>query len=641
MPARPADAEASADSVAVAAQAAGGTFRDRRRPAHRSELPCARCWGAVRGPSPRSVMALAVLFPVQLTFTASPAALPECSDVNRPLLAFACFLCLADELGRHLPHRRPPKGSCVRVHARPLLVRRRAGRSCHPSSSASEEAVLPGEQPLGRCPGPAPEGAGPSPSRGPAGGCPVRCRSPCRSMGCRRLPRHRRLVALRPSVVPGTLPKEAPLAREGVTRSGSCGAGRKRPAAKSLAGLLSWILKDSPLRRHLRCVSTPSALPASTERGAHRGEHAAASRRRLDQSGPLPPSTRLGFGFPSWALRPRSTTAPASLRAFGPRLPHLESRSVPAVSHDFDGLRHACSAGLLHPAADHGVRPVAGNRRGSTAGCASTSLGGPRPLRLLDPQGDRLCHRDRCRHLHRWRSRRPASVELDPAAGSDDPAAGSSPRAHRPTLPRCCHRRRPEPTAPPEGDTPAPWLRRPGCIVFLPRVGRPPKRSTGTGRPTFATATLPPPHEVGSDPPALACLRAVLSGAYTLRSFSLGHSAFGAPNYGAADAATRVEACTGTCCKDRTQVLPSASFRCWHQVTLAAAPSPLPPAALLPATEVAGRARLRASRLRAASGSRPRGLLPCPSPLPPNRLRGRSARCSLGLWNATPVLALR
>jgi len=40
---------------------------------------------------------------------------------------------------------------------------------------------------------------------------------------------------------------------------------------------------------------------------------------------------------------------------------HSGTRSALAVSHGFAGLLHTRSAGLLHPAADHGVRLVAGN----------------------------------------------------------------------------------------------------------------------------------------------------------------------------------------------------------------------------------------------------------------------------------------
>jgi len=61
----------------VAVHAFGGTFRDRRWVHHQSDAPGARCQGAVRGPSPRSVLALAGLSPVRLTSTVYPLAQPE------------------------------------------------------------------------------------------------------------------------------------------------------------------------------------------------------------------------------------------------------------------------------------------------------------------------------------------------------------------------------------------------------------------------------------------------------------------------------------------------------------------------------------------------------------------------------------
>lgn len=117
--------------------------------------------------------------------------------------------------------------------------------------------------------------------------------------------------------------------------------------------------------------------------------------------------------------------------------------------------------------------------------------------------------RPACRRLHLWSSRRQAlSWSTCPAARSCDPCIGMLPAS-----------------APATARTACAASQRPGSTVFLPHAGLPPKRSTGTGRPTFATVTLPPPHEVGSDPPALACLRAIPSGAVALRSVPLGHSA--------------------------------------------------------------------------------------------------------------------
>jgi hypothetical protein len=120
----------------------------------------ARDGGAGRWPSPRSVLALAVLSPVPLTCTVFPVALPALSrwGSTPPGLRLLHGLC------RHLPHPAVPQGvPSVRVHARPLLVQRLAGRSCHPSSATSEDAVLPEEQPLSRCLVPSSRGSGSEP----------------------------------------------------------------------------------------------------------------------------------------------------------------------------------------------------------------------------------------------------------------------------------------------------------------------------------------------------------------------------------------------------------------------------------------------------------------------------------------------
>lgn len=50
----------------------------------------------------------------------------------------------------------------------------------------------------------------------------------------------------------------------------------------------------------------------------------------------------------------------ASERLFGQELPRSRSCSARAVSHGFGGLLRTCFAGLLHPAANHEVRPVSG-----------------------------------------------------------------------------------------------------------------------------------------------------------------------------------------------------------------------------------------------------------------------------------------
>jgi hypothetical protein len=118
-------------------------------------------------------------------------------------------------------------------------------------------------------------------------------------------------------------------------------------------------------------------------------------------------------------------------------------------------------------------------------------------------------------------SRRPRSTS--PTARSCDHAAGCSTRAHRTSLlkrphpkmvllqpPRCLHREHLDVAIQAASSR----------VDRLPApCGQPANRSAGTGRPTFAVATLPPPHEVGSDPPALTCLRAVLSGAVPFEAF--------------------------------------------------------------------------------------------------------------------------
>jgi hypothetical protein len=104
----------------------------------------------------------------------------------------------------------------------------------------------------------------------------------------------------------------------------------------SLAGLLSWGSSQRlPLHRHPTCASSPGLLPTPS-RGV--------------------PS---GLGMQPFRLSP---SVLPRLRC-EPSAPACQSGtpSALAVSHDFGGLLHTRSAGLLHPAADHGVRLVAGS----------------------------------------------------------------------------------------------------------------------------------------------------------------------------------------------------------------------------------------------------------------------------------------
>lgn len=227
-------------------------------------------------------------------------------------------------------------------------------------------------------------------------------------------PGHRRLNARHSSVDRRGLRR-----RSSPTRPGSSGVNRKRSTTVSLAGLLSWCSQRLPLRRRPHCVSTPSTLPSSTKRGAHRGEHAVGSLCQVLELGSHRASSLRSFfdslasvsdsfgdGLPS--LQPLAT---ASLRAFGPRLPHLESCSALAVFHDFSGLRHTSGAGLLHPAADHGVRLVAGFRRGPCRqSCMHDLLLTHTLTRARSQMGPGLLVRA-CRLLRRWRTRKQASEE--------------------------------------------------------------------------------------------------------------------------------------------------------------------------------------------------------------------------------------
>jgi hypothetical protein len=112
-------------------------------------------------------------------------------------------------------------------------------------------------------------------------------------------------------------------------------------------------VKDSPLRRHPWCTSTPDTPPAPPKRGAHLRGHVLASCfvvGRLRSRGPRSSHCSAFCQHSSFLAHRRP----------GHAMP--ESRSVHAVSHDYDGLLRAPGAGLLHPAADHEVRLVAVHR---------------------------------------------------------------------------------------------------------------------------------------------------------------------------------------------------------------------------------------------------------------------------------------
>jgi hypothetical protein len=237
--------------------------------------------------------------------------------VGRPLLAFAS--CVDSVVTS--PTRRSPRGPSVRVHARPLRNPEIAGRSCHPSSAVSwnamsEDAVLPGEQPLSRCLVPAPEGAGSSPTRGPAGG------------------------------VPGTsvLP--------------SCRSRRPDPWSRASS------TRRSPLVRRSEALPKKRSFPTGVERGRPQAAcHVESCRTPLMVFSKIRPSIDIPTVCPLPArCRPRPNEVPTgvdigltemslttSLRAFGPKQPCFESCSARAVSHDFGGLRHTMRCGSVAP----------------------------------------------------------------------------------------------------------------------------------------------------------------------------------------------------------------------------------------------------------------------------------------------------
>jgi hypothetical protein len=142
----------------------------------------------------------------------------------------------------------------------------------------------------------------------------------------------------------------------------TCGpSGLRSPSELSL---LPW--------SNLDLLSWDSSGGAETDRGFRRDP--------LRAPNPPPPT-------PAAQARPgdcHRASTPARIAArFGPEEPSSESCSVRVVSHHLDGFLRSEVAGLLHPAAGHGVRCVSGSR-----------------IPLLDPTGAGSRREDR----HRPRS---------------------------------------------------------------------------------------------------------------------------------------------------------------------------------------------------------------------------------------------
>lgn len=218
-----------------------------------------------------------------------------------------------------------------------------------------------------------------------------------------------------------------------------------------------------------------------------------------------------------------------SLRAFGPKLPGFESCSARAVSHDFGGLRHTMRCGSVAPRCrpwgSPGCRLPTGPSQAVQARPVAVpvpSLSRP-PVRVVVTVPGRVggsCERAygstrpgspcSCRQV-----RRPCCRELS-ASTPSVVARGLPKESVQPVV------------SPPRARDVA-ISAAPSGVGRLPgprgrwRPARCEQRAlfpaAGSGRPTFAVSTLPPSHEVGSDPPALACLRAVLSGAVPFEAF--------------------------------------------------------------------------------------------------------------------------
>jgi hypothetical protein len=147
----------------------------------------------------------------------------------------------------------------------------------------------------------------------------------------------------------------------------------------SLAGLLSWTSQRSPPSTSAVCVH---------------------SRRWVRSDSPRTGSTSRSLRMSQRALRsPGSRPVAFAPITFGPGMPLPESRSALAVSHDFGGFLRTRGAGLLHPAADHGVRLVSGSLRpfapsvpeglpGSFWKASAVSIPGDRQAGTRPPSGD-------------------------------------------------------------------------------------------------------------------------------------------------------------------------------------------------------------------------------------------------------------
>jgi hypothetical protein len=122
------------------------------------------------------------------------------------------------------------------------------------------------------------------------------------------------------------------------------------------------------------CLRSGSAAlePRSRSRcesaAVHRGEHCCSlapcrvtSRRRTTaeaMAGLRDLANRLKSSLHRRALGCLLLRARLPVLRFGPKLPASTSRAVLVVSHHLDGFLHPGVAGLLHPAADHGIRRV-------------------------------------------------------------------------------------------------------------------------------------------------------------------------------------------------------------------------------------------------------------------------------------------
>jgi hypothetical protein len=357
--------------------------RDLQGPApstHRSERRAraveVRVVGLSRGPSWPWLCCLQFSWP------------PRCSSSARPegsgWESTPPGLRLLRGLGRHLPHPAVPRGvPSVRVHARPLSVRRRQGGRAIP---AAQHPKMPCSRRSSRKAG-------------------ASVQLPRERVRARRVVRLAVFRALRPCrlpkqavgpVVPGivdssraTRPSRSGPSEGGrLPRPGSSGACRKRPATVSLAGLLSWWSQRLPLHRHTlvrplpaRCRPRPNEVPTGV-------------------------STR-----PTEVVRDGFFTD-CSAACLRPEAASLESCSALAVSHDFGGLLRTCAcrsvAPCCRPWGSPGCRPPTRVVPRRQPKLLSRTV--PRPGRLGLPTRGRPCCRGPCRRLRRRSLRRQASM---------------------------------------------------------------------------------------------------------------------------------------------------------------------------------------------------------------------------------------